>query len=176
MLKDIKNIKILIFIFLILSIFVTKANSEVVYINLNELMKKSVVGKYIDENFEKEKKNILNNLKKTEENLKNNEKKILGQKNILKKEEYQKKVENFQKEVKNYKLERKKSLENLKNRRINATKKVIEILNPILTMYMEENSISIILRKKDIIVAKKTLDITLNIIDLLNKEIQKIDF
>jgi len=41
---------------------------------------------------------------------------------------------------------------------------------------MKTNSISLILRKKDIIVGKKSLDITSDIIELLNKEIQEINF
>ena len=174
MLKFIKKFNFVIFLAILF--FPNKVYSEVSYINLDELMSKSIVGIYINETFENEKKNIFNNFKKTEEQLKNKEKKILSQKNILKKEEYQKKVEKFQNEIKNYNLERKKTLEKLNKRRINSTKKIIEILNPILTKYMDENSISIILRKKDIIVAKKSLDITANIIDLLNIQIQKIDF
>ena len=41
---------------------------------------------------------------------------------------------------------------------------------------MKDNSISLILRKKDIIVAKKNLDITSDIVKLLDIEIQKINF
>ena len=169
--------KIFKIIIIIIVFFISnKAYSEVSYINLEELMRKSSVGQYINETFEKEKKKIFNTFTEKEDQLKNNEKKILSQKNILKKEEYQKKVENFKENVKKYKSERKKTIENLNQRRITATKKVIEILNPILTKYMQENSISIILRKKDIIIAKKSLDITSNIIELLNIEIQKINF
>ena len=174
MLRFLKKLNFIIFIIVLL--VSNKANSEVSYINLDELMSKSIVGKYINEMFENEKKNIFNNFTKIEEQLKNNEKKILSQKNILKKEEYRKKVENFQKDVKNYNSERKETLENLNKRKVTTTKKIIEILNPILTNYMEENSISIILRKKDIIIAKKSLDITYNIIELLNIKIQKINF
>ena len=45
------------FIILILIIFFTnKAYSDVSYLNLNELMTKSIVGKYINETYEVEKK------------------------------------------------------------------------------------------------------------------------
>ena len=42
--------------------------------------------------------------------------------------------------------------------------------------YVEENSILIVLPKKNIIIAKKNLDITNIIMDLLNNELKKIDF
>lgn len=165
------------FIILILIIFFTnKAYSDVSYLNLNELMTKSIVGKYINETYEVEKKKIFKKFKENEQNLKKEEKEILTQKNILKKDEYQRKVESFQKKVKDYNSVRKENLQNLNNRRISATKKIIEILNPILTKYMKDNSISLILRKKDIIVAKKNLDITSDIVKLLDIEIQKINF
>ena len=49
-------------------------------------------------------------------------------------------------------------------------------LNPIISKYVEENSILIVLPKKNIIIAKKNLDITNIIMDLLNNELKKIDF
>ena len=58
---------------------------------------------------------------------------------------------------------------------MDLTKKVIDNLNPILTTYMEENSISLVVRKKDIIVGKNSLNITDNIILLLDKKIKKIN-
>ena len=56
------------------------------------------------------------------------------------------------------------------------TKMVLNTLNPIISNYVEENSISIVFPKKNIIIAKKTLDITNPIMDLLNNDLTKIDF
>jgi len=41
---------------------------------------------------------------------------------------------------------------------------------------VEDNSITIVFPKKNIIVAKKSLDITDPIIELLNNKLKKIDF
>jgi len=49
-------------------------------------------------------------------------------------------------------------------------------LNPIISNYVEENSISVVFPKKNIIIAKKNLDITNIIMDLLNNELKKIEF
>ena len=165
------------FIILILIIFFTnKAYSEVSYLNLNELMTKSIVGKYINTYIDNEEEKISNKFKKQENELRNKEAKLLGQKNILKKEEYQSQVINLQDEVKLYNKNKKIILNKFNKKKIESSKKVFEKLNPILTNYMKTNSVSLILRKKDIIVGKKSLDITSKIIELLNKEIQKIDF
>jgi len=59
-------------------------------------------------------------------------------------------------------------------KKVDATTKFFEILSPILTDYSKNNSISIILRKKDIVIAKSDLDITDKIIELINLKIKKI--
>ena len=41
---------------------------------------------------------------------------------------------------------------------------------------MEENSITIVFPKKNIVIAKKNLDITISIMNLLNDQLKKIDF
>tara|TARA_B100001250_G_C19768432_1_gene775895 strand:- start:923 stop:1342 length:420 start_codon:yes stop_codon:yes gene_type:complete len=139
-------------------------------------MNNSNVGKFINLQIESEEKKILESFKKTEQDFRKKEKKILNQKNIIKKDEFEKNIINLQDEVKIYNKERKEILDKLKNKKIKATKKIIEKLNPILTNYMKDNSISIILRKKDIIIGKSSLDVTVNIIELLNKEINEIEF
>ena len=139
-------------------------------------MNLSIVGKYINTIINNEQKKISEKFTNEENELRNKENKLLGQKNILKKEEYQNQVIQLQNEVKSYNKKRKIILDELNKKKAQSSKKVFEKLNPILTDYMKTNSISLILRKKDIIVGKKSLDITSDIIELLNKEIQEINF
>ena len=168
--------KYFILFFFIILIPKTSYSNDVVYININEIMNNSTVGKYINTIIDNEQKKILEKLTNEENQLRDKENKLLGQKNILKKEEYQSQVIKLQKEVKLYNSTRKKILDELNKKKIESSKKVFEKLNPILTDYMQTNSISIILKKKDIIVGKKSLDITLDIIELLNKEIKEVNF
>ena len=60
--------------------------------------------------------------------------------------------------------------------KIKYTKIVLNTLNPIISKYVEENSITIVFPKKSIVIAKKNLDITTLIMDLLNNQLKKIDF
>ena len=48
--------------------------------------------------------------------------------------------------------------------------KILRILNPILTKYVDENNIQILIEKKNILVGIKTLDITENILNIFNEE------
>lgn len=164
-----------IIIIIIFSLFYkTYLNAEVVYLDLDKVMKKSAAGKSLSEYINAEQKKILEEFKTTENNFKDEEKKILAKKNILKKDEMEKKIRKLQDDVSLYNTNKKKVLQNLQKKKIDMTKQIIDNLNPILTSYMEENSVSLIIRKKDIIIGKNSLNITDNIILLLDKKITKI--
>ena len=60
------------------------------------------------------------------------------------------------------------SFEKKKNDQINDFFKKI---NPILEEYMTENSIKIIIDKKNVLIAKEKLDITDNILNLINEKL-----
>ena len=71
---------------------------------------------------------------------------------------------------------KKSSLKKLNKIKIDNTKKILEILNPIITNYVDKNTISLVMPKKNIIVGKKNLDITDEIVKLLNDKVQSLDF
>ena len=63
-----------------------------------------------------------------------------------------------------------------KKKKIKYTKEILQTLNIIISKYVEENSIQIVFSKKDIVIAKKDLDITDPIMNLLNNQLVKIEF
>ena len=71
-------------------------------------------------------------------------------------------------------------LKNTKNNdlnalRNNAGKQILKIINEILAEYSTKNEISLIIEKKNIVIGKTDLDITKNVLDLLNKKITKLE-
>ena len=56
------------------------------------------------------------------------------------------------------------------------TNQLLEKLNPIIANYVDTNSITIVFPKKIVIFGKKSFDITLPILDLIDKSVQKINF
>lgn len=168
--------KIIISLILFISfVYSQNLNAQIVYINLDKVMRDSLVGKSLNEYIEKEQKKIKENFQIKEKEIKDKETKIISQKNILKKEEIQIKIEKLRQEVKTYNEEKKKILKDLQKKKIDQTQQIINNLNPILADYMEKNSISLIIRKKDIIIGRNNLNITSNIISLLDKKIVKIE-
>ena len=59
---------------------------------------------------------------------------------------------------------------------IKYTNKILSILEPILSDYVNKNQIDLLLNQKNIVIGKKNLDITDNIVLLLDKEIDNLKF
>ncbi len=165
-----------ILIFILLNILTFNSKAEIVYIDINFIVNSSDVGKNLNTYLETIKNQNLLKYKEIENDLVNKEKSLIAQQNILDKEQFQKKLKKLTAEVQKYRSDKKVSLEELNNIKINKTKEILLVLNPIITKYVDENSISIVIPKKNIIVGRKNLDITNQIIKLLNNNITKLEF
>ena len=168
------KIKILI-IAILLSIQSNLAFSEVIkYLDISKIMNNSKAGKYIITQLNKENSILSATFKKQENQFKKDESIIINQKNILEKSQLEKKIELLRNEIKKYNNDKIIKLKNLEKKRIKAQQDLIISINEILVAYMEKNSISFILKQNSIFVGKKELDITNDILNLIDQKITKI--
>ena len=70
--------------------------------------------------------------------------------------------------------ERNSLLENVAKQRSQAKKELLKNLNPIIKEYMEKNKIRMVVDKKSLLLADENLDITQEIIELLNNKLKSI--
>ena len=147
----------------------------IVYINMDNVMNKTIAGKSLQEQLDKIHKKNISDFKKIEEILKKQESSILSQKNILTNEEYIKKIDLLKKNVSEYKKNRQEKINIVTKKRVEATSKFFDKVTPILSEYSEKNGISVILRKEDIVLARTNLDITSKIIDIVDSKVKEID-
>ena len=147
---------------------------KIVYLNVEKIMQQSIAGKSIKDQLNKLYNKNLEKFKKNDEILKNKEKKIISQKNILSQEDFQKELKSLRTEIINFQKEQVKARDNINKLRIGATNKLISKLSPILEEYAKQNSISLILQKKNIVMGKKEIEITNEILEITNKEIKNI--
>jgi outer membrane protein len=168
--------KYLIIIFFIFNIFTFNAYSKIAYIDIKIILNKSNVGKSLNSHLKSLNSEYSKKYTKIEKELLEKEKTLLAQKNIIEKNEFNKKIKNLSDEIDKYKNDKKLSTDKLNKIKIENTKEILRILNPIITKYVENNDISLVLKKTNIIVGKKDLDITEKIIKLLNGEINKLNF
>ena len=141
---------------------------------MEKVMNKTIAGESIVQQLEKIHKKNIEEFKKTEESIKEEEALLLTQKNILSKEEYKKKVDILKTKVNNYKNNRKDKIDSVSNKKIQATSSFLEKINPILTDYSISNNISMILQKKNIVIAQSNLEITDEIIKIIDSKVKKI--
>ena len=166
--------KLLLFIFLLLFFF-NKSYSEakVVFYNVDRVLLESKAGKSVKAQLEKINKTKLASFKKIEKKLIADEKTLLGKKNILAKNDFEIEFKKLSNEAAIYREKKQKDINDANLKRINATAKLLSLINPILAKYSEEKNISIILSKKNIIMGKNELDITDDIMVLVDKQIKE---
>ena len=161
------------FLFIIFFFFqFNSINSEenIVYLDVQFIIDNSDIGIFFQNKvsaIQDDYKNKLN-IKKTK--LKVSETDIKNKKNILKKEEIDVKINELNKLIKDYQISRNEYNNKIIEEKKKYSKEILKILNPILTNFVEKNKIKLVLKKKDVLVGAKFLDITDQILNLLNEE------
>ena len=168
------KVLLLIIFFLFCSKVSISQENKTVYLDLNMIMQNSNAGKSINSQWETNHKKNIANFQKLEEALKNEEAKIISQKTVISKEDFEKKIMNLRDKANKYRKERNDSINNLNNQRLDATQKMITLIRPILSEYSDNNSISLIIQKRNIIIGKTSLDITDDILEIIDEKIEKI--
>ena len=168
------NKKLISILLLILTISPGYSSEKIVYLDVEKIMQQSEAGKSIVAQFKKKREVSISNFKKIEKGIVEKEKKLISQKNILSKEEFEKKLKELRVDISNYQKERSKKSNEITQSRIKASSKLINKLTPILEEYSKKNSIRIIVQKKHIVMGKKEDDITKDIMKIVNQKIKNI--
>ena len=165
------------FIIFFLFSFQVKANenSKIRYINIDFIFKNSNVGKKINEIAIKNREKKLEANKKIEKKLEDQKKDILAQQNILSDEDFQQKVLSHQKEVQEYQIKKNNEIKEMNRKNIDLTRNFMKKIDKILLEYANTNKIDLILKKEILIVSNSNLDISKNVLEIVNKQIKKID-
>ena len=162
--------------FFILLFFITNAysNENVVYIDMNIIINNSKAGLSIN----KQMKNLIDQNNKDYENIEKKlikeENDLLKKKNVLDPEKFNEEINNFRIKINDFKKKRKNTIENIKNKNVEAKSELVNYVTKILAQYSQENNLSLVLNKESIIIGKKEIDITEKILELLNREIKDI--
>ena len=160
-------------IFLLIIFFQSEnifANSNIVYLDVQYIIDSSNLGKFYKNKINLIKKSNKLILDDNENQIKKKEIELNNQKNIIKEDEINKKVKELNDLVQSYQLLRQDFNKKLSIEKKNYTAKILSILNPLLTKYVEENNISLVIEKKNVLVGIKTLDITNIILGILDEE------
>ena len=165
----------IILIFLSLSINYLKAEDKVSYIDIDYVLANTIIGKKLLNTLKNEEELKINKFKLDEENFKKEEKKILSKKNLVSIEDTNKELKLLQEKFSKYEKERLKEVDKLKTKRNRNILNFLNIINPVIEKYMNDNSIYMLLDKKNVFIANKNYDITNNLIEVINNQFKNIE-
>ena len=161
-------------LFLILLSGPILSNEKIVFIDIDKVIYQSDLGKKLNKKIANDIKKEDSALKKREKELKQKENDLLKQKNILSKDELNDKISTLKTEINNFKEKRRSTNKKFADIRLKQTNSMVMSLNKILSNFANENSISLIIQKKNIVIGKSALDITDQILDIFNKEVKSL--
>ena len=161
-------------VFFILIIYDTViAEQKIVFVDMDKVVTISDAGTSVLKQLKNISDKNLSSLNSQEKNLKEREAKLISQKNIISESEFQNNVQDLQKEIDEYSKKRNKLISDFSKLKTDNTKKLLNLINPILIKYSTDNNISLILQKKDLIIGKIELDKTDDVIKIINNKIKE---
>ena len=166
----------LITIFALCLFLINPASSEqkIVFVDMDRVISSSNSGVSIFKQLKDINNKNLTFLKKEEKKFKEKETKLIAQKNIISKAEFKTSVDKLKSEIDNYNQNRNKMITDFNKLKIDNTNKLLKLINPIIIKFSNDNEIAIILQKKNLIIGKTELDITNEIIKIVNNQIKEI--
>jgi outer membrane protein len=161
---------ILVFLFFTNTVF---SEQKIAFINMDKVISTSKSGSSILKQLTDLNEKNLKFLNDEEKKFQEKETKLISQKNIISETDFKKKVNELKSEIKDYNQNRIKMLADFNKLKIDNTNKLLNLINPILVKFSNDKEISIILQKKDLVVAKTELDITDEVIKIVNSEVKE---
>jgi len=170
-----RYLKIILFVLLILNFYNLSFAEETYFIDMNKILNQSKAGKEAQDFL---KKKIITGDKKFKEEgglLKKEEIDLIAKKKTLSKDEYKKKLNQLREKNIKFQRERANFTTTITTQRTEARNSLLKALDPILTKYMSENNVQIIIDKKYVVMADSKIDLTGKILEILNKELKSLN-
>ena len=151
----------------------TFSEQKIAFIDMDKLISTSKSGSSILKQLADLNKKNLQFLKDEKIKFQEKETKLISQKNIISENDFKNKVNELKSEIKSYNQNRNKMLADFNKLKIDNTNILLKLINPILVKFSNDKEIAIILQKKDLVVAKTQLDITDEVIKIVNSEVKE---
>ena len=144
------------------------------FIDFNKVLNNSKAGGEAQKKLKKKFEDETSKFKKVEADIRKEETKIISQKKSITNEEYKEKVGELRQKVADLQKNKKASFVKITKARNDARITLLKSVNPIIKKYMQENKIRLVIDKKSVLVGDNDLEITDQIIGILNKEVSSI--
>ena len=162
---------LIIFIFF-LNFTVAYSKDTIAFIDLDLILKNSNYGKLLLSQFDSDNLKNIEQLKIKENELKKIEEEIKKKKNIISRDELEKELVILKDKITEFNKTKDQLVLKFENKRNKEINQFFLKINPIIQNYMNENSIDILLERKNVFIGKNDSDITNIIIKLINNNLK----
>ena len=149
------------------------SDQKIAFIDLDFVVENTNAGKEILNELKNLNNQNIKNLKFKEDELKNQENEIKKKQNIISEVEFNKEVKILKEKIKIFRNEKNQMVSNFNKKKKEKIKSLFDQMNPIIQKYMDQNSIDILLDRKNVYIGNIGSDITKNVINEINKNIKK---
>ena len=169
------NFTLIILIFFSTNLFADQyPNTSIGIIDINKVLTESKAAIDATKQIEKIQKKSEDASKKEDELIIEEREKLIEQQSVMAPEAFEIKVADFEKKVQSYQIERQEKLRKLEQMVQITRAKILEEVKPIINDYAEELGITVILEKNAVIMSADDMDMTSQVIKILNKNFPKI--
>mgnify|MGYP001338864345 CR=1 FL=1 len=172
-----KKFNLLLFIILLItniSFADQYPNTSIGIIDINKVLTESKAAKDAAKQIEKIQKKSEEDSKKEDEQIIQEREKLIEQQSVMAPEAFEVKVADFEKKVQAYQIERQEKLRKLDQMVQEARASILDEVKPIINDYASELGITVILEKNAVIMSADDMDMTDQVIKILNKSLPKI--
>jgi Skp family chaperone for outer membrane proteins len=170
-----KTLNTLLLIFCLCFAKHSLANNKVAILDTDKIIQEAVAVIDIQKKVEKKKIVYEAEINKKQSALMTEQKKMQDKKNITSKENLEKEAKSFEEKVDNLKSFVDKKQNSLKNASLDAMNKVNDAMKIVVANLSKEKEIDIIIPSSQVIYFQEHLDITAEVLELLNKKITKVE-
>ena len=149
--------------------------NNIAFVNIYIFMNTSIAGLDKDKKIKilQKQKNAM--LKESEKKLKDKETDLVSKKNILSESDFQLEVKKLKTEINNFNILKNNEIKNFEKIKAQYNFTLLNAIKPILSDYTKLNNISLLFQKKNIILGSKEINITDDILKIMNDKIKEVN-
>ena len=150
-------------------------NTSIGVLDLNRVLLDAKAAKIAAEEIDKIAKDIEKELISSDEDMINEQNKLIEAQSIMAPEAFELKRKEYDEKVQNYNIERQNKLISVEKLIDNSRNEILDKLKPILEEMSDNKGITVILEKGTVLLNAESMDITDEVIKILNKQLPKIE-
>lgn len=142
---------------------------DLVVVDIDFIIQNSKNGKEIIDDLNEKNKKLIAKFQEQEKIFKDKETDLLAKKNILSQDEFNNSVNQFRNEINEFNINKQEKLNEFNKEKTSKYAELVSYINDFLVNYSKENNIKVIIDKKNILISRNDIDITKNILNIINK-------